>query len=150
MTANRSAYPAYRLETPLRLERSVQPTGTTTHASYHSRFAHTRPDRARRRRAAPRLGTGGVATGCGVSSKARTQLANTYRGVHRVCRCPVRVPQWLRATCSTATDPAYCDTRPTRSPAPATCCRIRSGASRCLLYTSDAADDLLCVDLGGR
>ena len=21
---------------------------------------------------------------------------------------------------------------------------------RCLLYTSDAADDLLCVDLGGR
>src|SRR5450756_2787217 len=22
--------------------------------------------------------------------------------------------------------------------------------SRCLLYTSDAADDLLCVDLGGR
>src|SRR5665213_2217530 len=36
---------------------------------------------------------------------------------------------------------------------------IKSGASgsiaaeevaRCLLYTSDAADDLLCVDLGGR
>src|SRR5450756_2650606 len=24
------------------------------------------------------------------------------------------------------------------------------GLSRCLLYTSDAADDLLCVDLGGR
>mgnify|MGYP007112099360 CR=1 FL=1 len=23
-------------------------------------------------------------------------------------------------------------------------------ASPCLLYTSDAADDLLCVDLGGR
>ena len=23
-------------------------------------------------------------------------------------------------------------------------------SSRCLLYTSDAADDLLCVDLGGR
>src|SRR5450756_3251250 len=23
-------------------------------------------------------------------------------------------------------------------------------AGRCLLYTSDAADDLLCVDLGGR
>ena len=23
-------------------------------------------------------------------------------------------------------------------------------ANRCLLYTSDAADDLLCVDLGGR
>src|SRR5450756_3157113 len=25
-----------------------------------------------------------------------------------------------------------------------------AGLSRCLLYTSDAADDLLCVDLGGR
>src|SRR5665213_4278491 len=24
------------------------------------------------------------------------------------------------------------------------------GANSCLLYTSDAADDLLCVDLGGR
>ena len=24
------------------------------------------------------------------------------------------------------------------------------GNSNCLLYTSDAADDLLCVDLGGR
>ena len=24
------------------------------------------------------------------------------------------------------------------------------GARGCLLYTSDAADDLLCVDLGGR
>ena len=24
------------------------------------------------------------------------------------------------------------------------------GGPRCLLYTSDAADDLLCVDLGGR
>ena len=26
----------------------------------------------------------------------------------------------------------------------------RHGARACLLYTSDAADDLLCVDLGGR
>ena len=25
-----------------------------------------------------------------------------------------------------------------------------SGSWICLLYTSDAADDLLCVDLGGR
>ena len=24
------------------------------------------------------------------------------------------------------------------------------GCNTCLLYTSDAADDLLCVDLGGR
>src|SRR5450756_3113378 len=27
---------------------------------------------------------------------------------------------------------------------------ITGSASICLLYTSDAADDLLCVDLGGR
>src|SRR5450756_3146555 len=27
---------------------------------------------------------------------------------------------------------------------------VVSGARTCLLYTSDAADDLLCVDLGGR
>ena len=28
--------------------------------------------------------------------------------------------------------------------------RIHGEAKGCLLYTSDAADDLLCVDLGGR
>ena len=28
--------------------------------------------------------------------------------------------------------------------------RQDGGADGCLLYTSDAADDLLCVDLGGR
>eukprot|EP00657_Telonema_sp_P-1_P001730 TRINITY_DN143_c0_g1_i15.p1 TRINITY_DN143_c0_g1~~TRINITY_DN143_c0_g1_i15.p1 ORF type:complete len:109 (+),score=32.33 TRINITY_DN143_c0_g1_i15:154-480(+) len=28
--------------------------------------------------------------------------------------------------------------------------RSRWSSSPCLLYTSDAADDLLCVDLGGR
>ena len=27
---------------------------------------------------------------------------------------------------------------------------FRTKFERCLLYTSDAADDLLCVDLGGR
>ena len=32
-----------------------------------------------------------------------------------------------------------------------TCLEVESGIARvCLLYTSDAADDLLCVDLGGR
>src|SRR5680860_1695450 len=30
------------------------------------------------------------------------------------------------------------------------CDRERDRSHRCLLYTSDAADDLLCVDLGGR
>ena len=29
-------------------------------------------------------------------------------------------------------------------------CKIDSTPLPCLLYTSDAADDLLCVDLGGR
>ena len=28
--------------------------------------------------------------------------------------------------------------------------RVEHGLYTCLLYTSDAADDLLCVDLGGR
>ena len=27
---------------------------------------------------------------------------------------------------------------------------VHDGFGACLLYTSDAADDLLCVDLGGR
>ena len=31
-----------------------------------------------------------------------------------------------------------------------TCAMVPVGRSPCLLYTSDAADDLLCVDLGGR
>src|SRR5450756_3253333 len=30
------------------------------------------------------------------------------------------------------------------------CRRAVGRGGRCLLYTSDAADDLLCVDLGGR
>src|SRR5450756_3051523 len=30
------------------------------------------------------------------------------------------------------------------------CDNATAGYSFCLLYTSDAADDLLCVDLGGR
>ena len=29
-------------------------------------------------------------------------------------------------------------------------CPVRRRSEACLLYTSDAADDLLCVDLGGR
>ena len=27
---------------------------------------------------------------------------------------------------------------------------VETAGTTCLLYTSDAADDLLCVDLGGR
>ena len=42
---------------------------------------------------------------------------------------------------------------PARSQAEAAKCRrswiVRPGGA-CLLYTSDAADELLCVDLGGR
>src|SRR5450756_874496 len=37
-----------------------------------------------------------------------------------------------------------------RSPAEATRDDVADRAGTCLLYTSDAADDLLCVDLGGR
>src|SRR5680860_1238875 len=55
----------------------------------------------------------------------------------------------------TATPPAQsrrtcCGITPHRRPRP---CSPAPGDGRpwgCLLYTSDAADDLLCVDLGGR
>src|SRR5450756_2819178 len=41
--------------------------------------------------------------------------------------------------------------RRARRPTSRRACRSSSRATvRCLLYTSDAADDLLCVDLGGR
>ena len=33
---------------------------------------------------------------------------------------------------------------------PVVCPLTLPGGGTCLLYTSDAADDLLCVDLGGR
>src|SRR5450756_31646 len=33
---------------------------------------------------------------------------------------------------------------------PSRCRLCRAARKACLLYTSDAADDLLCVDLGGR
>ena len=39
---------------------------------------------------------------------------------------------------------------PDRCPEPAAGLHGNSNLRRCLLYTSDAADDLLCVDLGGR
>src|SRR5450756_2249644 len=52
------------------------------------------------------------------------------------------LPEYLSvpttSTCRWETD---CATSPCLSPS--LCCS-------CLLYTSDAADDLLCVDLGGR
>mgnify|MGYP007112057008 CR=1 FL=1 len=35
-------------------------------------------------------------------------------------------------------------------PGPGAGGRTRAGWKFCLLYTSDAADELLCVDLGGR
>src|SRR5450756_3236209 len=48
-------------------------------------------------------------------------------------------------TSTVPTDPATVSVSPTSQP-------FGSAASSwtCLLYTSDAADDLLCVDLGGR
>src|SRR5450756_2296749 len=67
-------------------------------------------------------------------------------------------PQQLTASVSAvASWPAACmassRTRPASTSArSATCRRSRppSRSTACLLYTSDAADDLLCVDLGGR
>eukprot|EP00657_Telonema_sp_P-1_P011767 TRINITY_DN72_c0_g1_i11.p1 TRINITY_DN72_c0_g1~~TRINITY_DN72_c0_g1_i11.p1 ORF type:complete len:112 (-),score=43.64 TRINITY_DN72_c0_g1_i11:133-468(-) len=49
----------------------------------------------------------------------------------------------LKLACQTNSLTHY--TKGTRSPA-----RPYSALIPCLLYTSDAADDLLCVDLGGR
>src|SRR5450756_163534 len=43
--------------------------------------------------------------------------------------------------------PVKCSSRPAATPIAPAASRRRIG---CLLYTSDAADDLLCVDLGGR
>src|SRR5450756_3222185 len=46
---------------------------------------------------------------------------------------------------------SYAETAPANSASTTTAHVEVSGASSsCLLYTSDAADDLLCVDLGGR
>ena len=42
------------------------------------------------------------------------------------------------------------DMRPRFSPECAASGPARTRYQACLLYTSDAADDLLCVDLGGR
>src|SRR5450756_1876158 len=46
---------------------------------------------------------------------------------------------------STGSHSIYSITGSASAPGPA-----RGRSNRCLLYTSDAADDLLCVDLGGR
>src|SRR5665213_2314453 len=94
----------------------------------------------------------------------RRAPGSPFRGSHRVH--PFRPAQiaHLRPPLSTFADPPFdaprFDAPPymhreqeaygTSSGRPrATCQRYRSGVS-CLLYTSDAADDLLCVDLGGR
>src|SRR5450756_1917859 len=53
--------------------------------------------------------------------------------------------------CGTASQWAASASRPATSPEiPAENRPLPECRSSCLLYTSDAADDLLCVDLGGR
>src|SRR5450756_2994309 len=50
-------------------------------------------------------------------------------------------------------DPEHCSCSSLRQTVCAGCAvpvRSPRSTSPCLLYTSDAADDLLCVDLGGR
>src|SRR5665213_3839091 len=63
--------------------------------------------------------------------------------------------EWMRASTPIAWSSPCTATASTRC----VCddCRIANSSTRgcagpypCLLYTSDAADDLLCVDLGGR
>src|SRR5450756_2534911 len=59
-----------------------------------------------------------------------------------------RFAQWLDKKCHTLLSQGspLCTIRGTKNVTPYLPIRYRF----CLLYTSDAADDLLCVDLGGR
>src|SRR5680860_998589 len=72
--------------------------------------------------------------------------------VSRRVRAPGYDPGALQTQLRSCTN-EYIGRRP--KPQPGGCVRV-SGARvehhpcTCLLYTSDAADDLLCVDLGGR
>src|SRR5680860_1102724 len=84
------------------------------------------------------------ASGC---SSAWTASGSTRcRSCWRRAVSPAR-STWIRTGCSRTCARSSPDGGATR------CCWARSTCrwtSSCLLYTSDAADDLLCVDLGGR
>src|SRR5450756_1604914 len=63
----------------------------------------------------------------------------------RLMKLPAWWENWTTKPSSTAA------TSGAPEPAISFCCRFSCWALySCLLYTSDAADDLLCVDLGGR
>src|SRR5450756_2703429 len=66
--------------------------------------------------------------------------------IDRVCRKPNGLPERARLLEPHARA-AWTDSHKTR---PRICPVKGSQPETCLLYTSDAADDLLCVDLGGR
>ena len=56
----------------------------------------------------------------------------------------------IRDSCGTVRDPAQASNHTVALHLPTNCSQQRVGEScSCLLYTSDAADDPLCVDLGG-
>src|SRR5450756_2954012 len=72
---------------------------------------------------------------CPLSDLASITLEGRANPVNRPCSSDCRVFRMAApiADCSAAIPP-----------------RLPDPSSPCLLYTSDAADDLLCVDLGGR
>ena len=75
---------------------------------------------------------------------ANTNLTNSTRGtkktIDKLDNSLAHVVQsFISISLSSLVDPAYAS--------PETHMRLRR---RCLLYTSDAADDMQCVDLGGR
>src|SRR5450756_949269 len=79
---------------------------------------------------------------CSVSSTDRFSVAGRWchSSLASACSSP-----WKR--CSVSSSAHIRTTLRRRSGCPQ--CVLVARSSPCLLYTSDAADDLLCVDLGG-
>src|SRR5665213_1574528 len=90
-------------------------------------------------------------SGAPVPVGARPTSMKTSAGGRQLANCqrshmPLKPPAWANSGGGSKSTIQ----RPTRKPS--FCRSVLTGvtASRgCLLYTSDAADDLLCVDLGG-
>src|SRR5450756_1480166 len=82
-------------------------------------------------------------SGCGSVQLASTGASSTPRVI-------VRASRWLACSAGVMFPPAADRGRSAVRSLVLGCLAGRARAGGCLLYTSDAADDLLCVDLGGR
>src|SRR5665809_169880 len=66
-------------------------------------------------------------------------------------KAPIPMPKRLFTTnCTLERETSRTASRTSAAATLMTTASLRSRVVSCLLYTSDAADDLLCVDLGGR